>query len=181
MSIGINLWIFYIVGYALVYPLRLWAERKRGEPFEDPELSSQKKVLIPALIWIVGGFVISLFVPINLGLSLYLGLIFSIIGLIIVGLTFYSFSQTPGLTTTKIHKYSRNPNYIGWIIFIGGLTLIGWSESVWSIIFLLYFLYTIGYLHSNVLLEEKFLTSKYGESYQEYLKTTPRYLGKPKK
>ncbi|MFX1250926.1 MAG: methyltransferase family protein [Promethearchaeota archaeon] len=181
MSIPINLWMFYVGGYAIAYPLRIWADRKRGEPFEDPELLSQKKVFIPAMIWLVGGFLISLFVPVNFGLSFYLGLFFAIIGLIIVGLTFYSFAHSPGLTTTRIHRYSRNPNYIGWTFFMGGLTLIGWSASIWSILFLVYFIFTVGYLHWTVLLEEAYLANKYGDSYKEYLKKTPRYLGIPKK
>ena len=129
------------------------------------------------MIWLIGGFLISLFVPVNFELSFYFGLFFAIIGLIIVGLTFHSFAHSPGLTTMKIHRYSRNPNYIGWIFFMGGLTLIGWSESIWSILFLLYFIFTVGYLHWTVLLEEAFLANKYGDSYQEYLKKTPRYLG----
>ncbi|MFW9995866.1 MAG: methyltransferase family protein [Candidatus Odinarchaeota archaeon] len=180
MSSIINLWLFYVAGYAIAYPLRIWAEKKRGEPFEDPELSSQKKIIIPAMIWIITGLLISLFVPINSGFLSYSGLTLAIIGLIIVGLAFYSFAQQPGLTTTGIHHYSRNPNYIGWTIFFLGLTLIGWSESIWSIIFLMYLIYTVGYLHWTVLLEEAFLTNKYGDPYREYLEKTPRYLGKPK-
>ncbi|MFX1514109.1 MAG: methyltransferase family protein, partial [Promethearchaeota archaeon] len=156
-------------------------DRKRGEPFEDPELLSQKKIFIPAMIWLLGGFIISLFVPVNFGLLFYFGLSFALVGLIIVGFTFYSFAHKSGLTTTRIHRYSRNPNYIGWIFFMGGLSLIGWSESIWSIIFLLYFIFTVGYLHWTVLLEEAFLANKYGDSYQEYQKKTPRYVGIPKK
>ncbi|MFX1250927.1 MAG: methyltransferase family protein [Promethearchaeota archaeon] len=181
MSIPINLWMFYVGGYAIAFLLQTWANRKRGEPFDDPELISQKIIFIPAMIWLIGGFIISLFVPVNFGLSFYLGLLFAIIGLIIGGLTLYSFAHSPGLTTTRIHRYSRNPIYVGWTFFIGGLTLIGWSASVWSIIFLIYFIITIPYLHSVVLLEEAFLANKYGDSYKEYLKKTPRYLGIPKK
>jgi protein-S-isoprenylcysteine O-methyltransferase Ste14 len=62
-----------------------------------------------------------------------------------------------------------------------GLALIGWSESIWSIIFLIYFIITMPYFHWTVLLEENFLKKKYGDAYQQYLKTTPRYLGRPKK
>jgi protein-S-isoprenylcysteine O-methyltransferase Ste14 len=177
----INLWLFYVVGYAIAYPLRNWAQKKRGEPFEDPELLSQKRVMIPAMLWILGGFVISLFVPINFGILFYFGLTFAIIGVIIVGYVFYSFAHNPGLAIRGIYRYSRNPNYIGWTIFFLGLTLIGWSESIWSLFFLIYLLYTIGYFYWIVLQEEVFLANKYGDSYREYLKRTPRYFGKPRK
>lgn len=176
MADYLNLWIFYVAGYAIVYPIRIWADKKRGEPFEDPELSSQPKVLIPALIWIIAGLVISIFTPISTGTSLYLGIGCAILGVIIVVLSFYSFASSSGLNTTKIHRYSRNPNYIGWNIFIGGLTWIGWSSSFWSFLFLFFFLYTIIYLHMTILLEEKFLAGKYGESYEKYLRQTSRYF-----
>ena len=171
-----DLWLFYIGGYLFSYPLRMWAERKRGEPFEDPELTSQKRVIVPAMLWMIGGLIISIFVPINLGPLFYGGLALAIIGLVIVGCAFYSFAHQAGLTTTGIYRYSRNPNYIGWVVFFLGLTLIGWSESIWSLIFLLYSLYTIGYLHWNVLQEEVFLADKYGDSYREFLERSPRYF-----
>jgi protein-S-isoprenylcysteine O-methyltransferase Ste14 len=176
-----NLWLFYVVGYAIAYSVQTWANRKRGEPFDDPEfLYSSKKIIAGALTWIVGGFIISLFVPLNFGLLFYIGLPIAIVGMVIGVLALYSFANNAGLTTTRIHRYSRNPIYLGWTIFFLGLTMIGWSDSLLSIIFLLYFFITIPYLHWTVLLEEKFLANKYGESYREYLEKTPRYFGIPK-
>jgi protein-S-isoprenylcysteine O-methyltransferase Ste14 len=179
---SINLWLFYAIGYGIAMVVQIWANKKRGEPFEDPELLMSNKILfLIAIIWLFGGFIICLFVPVNFGLQFYIGSIFCIIGLIIVLATFYSFAQKPGLATAIIHRYSRNPNYIGWIIFYFGLFLIGWSLSIWSIIFFIYFLITIPYLHWCVLIEEKFLSNKYGDAYKDYLKKTPRYIGRPRK
>ncbi|MFX1483620.1 MAG: methyltransferase family protein [Promethearchaeota archaeon] len=179
--IGIfNLWLFYIGGYAIVYPLRLWAEKKRGSPFEDPELTSQRRFMIPAVIWMLIGLVISFFVPIEYGLLFYPGLVIALLGIILVAIVFHSFAKQPGLATGGIQRYSRNPNYIGWTIYFLGLTLIGWSGSIWSYLFLFYLVYTAAYLHWNVLHEEVFLANKYGDAYEEYLRTTPRYFGRPK-
>lgn len=176
-----NLWIFYVVGYAIAYSVQTWANRKRGVPFDDPEfLYSSKKIIAGAMIWIFGGFIISIFVPVNFGILFYVGFSLACLGMSIGVLALYSFAHNSGLTTSRIHRYSRNPIYLGWTIFFLGLTLIGWSESLWSIIFLLYFFITMPYLHWTVLLEENFLANKYGESYQEYLKKTPRYFGKAK-
>jgi protein-S-isoprenylcysteine O-methyltransferase Ste14 len=175
-----NLWSFYIGGYAIVYPLRLWAEKKRGMPFEDPELASQRRFMIPAALWMIGGLLISLFVPINLGPLFFVGLGIAIVGISLVGMVFYSFAKQPGLATGGIQRYSRNPNYIGWTIYFLGLTLIGWSLSIWSILFLCYLIYTAAYLHWNVLHEEVFLANKYGDSYKDYLAKTPRYFGRSK-
>ena len=174
----LNLWIFYIGGYAIAYPLRMWAENKRGMPFEDPDLTSQKKVMIPATIWMIAGLAISVFVPISSGVLLGAGLAIAIIGFVLVGIVFYSFANQPGLATQGVHRFSRNLNYIGWTVYFLGLTVIGWSESIWSILFLAYLIYTAIYLHWNVLQEEKFLLHKYGESYQSYLESTPRYFGR---
>ncbi len=126
------------------------------------------------------GFCYGVFIPVSLNSFFYVGIVCTLIGIAIVGLSFYSFSQKAGLTTANIHKYSRNPNYLGIFVFIGGLTVMGWSISIASIAYLLYFVYTLFYLHWVVLQEEKFLTCKYGDEFRKYLKKTPRYLGLPK-
>jgi len=173
-----NLWMFYVGGYAIVYPLRIWAEKKRGMPFEDPELTAQRKLMIPAAVWMISGLLISLFVPIDFGILFYPGLVVAIVGLILVAIVFHSFAKQPGLAVSGIQRYSRNPNYIGWTIYFLGLTLIGWTGSIWSILFLCYLIYTAVYLHWNVLHEEVFLANKYGDSYTDYLERTPRYFGR---
>jgi protein-S-isoprenylcysteine O-methyltransferase Ste14 len=38
--------------------------------------------------------------------------------MVIVDLTFYSFANHRGLVLTGIHRYSRNPGYIGWAMAI---------------------------------------------------------------
>ncbi|MFW9890085.1 MAG: methyltransferase, partial [Candidatus Thorarchaeota archaeon] len=171
-----NLWVFYLGGYVIAYAIQEWANRRRGEPFDDPEFMYRKRVFIPALAWIFGGFILSIFVPIVLGYLFFIGLVIAIVGMAIGILALYSFANNPGLTTTRIHRYSRNPIYVGWTIFFLGLTLIGWSGSFWSVIFLMYWIFTVGYLHFTVLQEEEFLTNKYGASYKEYMENTPRYL-----
>jgi protein-S-isoprenylcysteine O-methyltransferase Ste14 len=133
-----------------------------------------------AMIWLIGGFVISLFVPIEFGMLFVLGLIFYIIGLIIVGGRFNSFANNRDLVTTGIHRYLRNPGYVGWTFVIFRMSLIGWSSSIGSILFLIYFVLTILYFHWTVLLEEQCLVDKYGETYREYLGSTPRHFGVPR-
>jgi protein-S-isoprenylcysteine O-methyltransferase Ste14 len=183
LNLGIrldNLWVFYVLAYAIALPIQTWANEKRGEPFDDPEfLFRGKKIFAIAMIWLIGGLVISLFVPIEFGTTFILGIFFYLIGLIIVVGTFHSFANNRGLVTTGIHKYSRNPGYVGWTLVIFGMSLIGWSSSVWSILFLVYFILTIPYFHWTVLLEEAFLVEKYGNPYREYFDNSPHYLGVP--
>jgi protein-S-isoprenylcysteine O-methyltransferase Ste14 len=173
----LNLWLFYVLAYAIALPVQTWANNKRGAPFDDPEFLYADKKLFPiAMIWLIGGLLISLFVPIEFGTTFILGMFFYLIGLFIVIATFRSFANNRGLVTTGIHRYSRNPGYVGWSLVIFGMTLIGWSSSFWSIIFLIYFILTILYFHWTVLMEEEFLLNKYGDSYQTYLNNTSRYL-----
>lgn len=173
-----NLWFFYVIAYVVAYSIQLWANHKRGEPFDDPEfLFRGSKIFVIAMVWLISGFVISLFVPVDFGSWFVAGMVFYIAGILIGAAALYSFAQNKGLVTSGIHKYSRNPIYVGWTLVIFGMTLMGWSSSVWSLLFLLYFLITIPYFHWTVSLEEKFLANKYGDSYIAYLRSTPRYLG----
>ena len=177
-----NLWLFYVLAYAIALPMQTWANKRRGQPFDDPEFLFRGKFIFPlAMLWLIGGFVISLLVPLVSGVLFIVGLCFYIGGLTFVGFTFYSFAHHRGLVTTGIHRYSRNPGYVGWILVLLGLTLMGWSRSIWSIVFLIYLIVTILYFHWTVLLEERFLANKYGDSYREYLRNTSRYFGVSKR
>jgi protein-S-isoprenylcysteine O-methyltransferase Ste14 len=179
MSVHVdNLWLFYVLAYAIALPMQTWANKKRGHPFDDPEFLFRGKIIFPlALLWLVGGFIISLFVPLVPGALFIVGLCSYIGGLAVVGFTFYSFAHHRGLVTTGIHRYSRNPGYVGWVLVLLGLTLQGWSRSLGSIVFLIYVIVTIPYFHWTVLLEERFLGNKYGDSYRQYLRNTSRYFG----
>jgi protein-S-isoprenylcysteine O-methyltransferase Ste14 len=56
----------------------------------------------------------------------------------------------------------------------------GWAASFWSFMFFIYFVVTIFYLHWTILFEERYLAGKHGDSYRQYLASTPRYFGIPK-
>lgn len=177
-----NLWVFYVLAYAIAFPVQAWANHKRGEPFDDPEfLFNGPWIVTLAMVWLIGGLVISLFVPVDFGPLFFVGLIVYIGGIIVGVLGLYSFAQNSELATRSIHRYSRNPLYVGWALAILGMALMGWSQSAWSIGFMIYFLITLVYFHWTVTLEEAFLLKKYGDSYRDYLNSSARYFGIPKK
>jgi len=176
-----NLWLFYVLAYAIAYPLRNWANKKRGEPIEDPEFLAQHRlVFAAAMIWLFGGLILSLFVPLTSGPLFYFGLCFYLLGLFIASAALYTLGDRPGLVGIGVYRWSRNPNYVGWTFLIFGLTLMGWSTSLWSILYMIYFLLTIPYFHWTVLTEEAYLVDKFGMSYREYLSKTARYFGMTK-
>lgn len=174
-----NLWVFFVLGYGIIWASMILASRKRGKPIEDPELYKfhGKKIPIIGWMWLVVVFLISLFVPVNFGVLFWLGLPLYLLGMVLNTIAMYSFAQSPGgINTTGIYRYSRNPMYVGGFFFLLGLCLMGWSASVWSIVFLILFIFSIPYYHWTVLLEEAFLENKYGEVYLKYRQTVPRYL-----
>lgn len=178
-----NLWLFFVLGYGLIWASMGWANRKRRKPIEDPELYKfhGKTMVVIHWMWFIPVFLVSLFVPVSFGFLFWIGLLLFIIGIILNLISMYSFAQfTGGVNTTGIYHYSRNPMYVGGFFFFLGLCLMGWSISVWSVIFLILFILSIPYSHWTVLLEESFLEDKYGDSYREYVNKTPRYIGRQK-
>ncbi len=153
-----NLWIFYVLAYAIALPMQEWANHQRGKPFDDPEfLFNGPWIVTLAMAWLISGLVISLFVPIEFGPLFYVGLVFYIGGIIVGVLGLYSFARNHELVIRGVHRYSRNPLYVGWAVVILGMALIGWSATAWSVAFVIYFLVTLVYFHWTVTLEEAFL------------------------
>ena len=176
-----NLWLFFVLGYGVIWASMGWANRKRGKPIEDPELYKfhGKKILLIGWVWLITIFLVSLFVPLNFGFLFWIGLLLFIIGIILNLISMHSFAQfIGGVNTTGIYRYSRNPMYVGGFFFFCGLCLMGWSKSFWSLIFLILFILSVPYYHWTILLEESFLEHKYGDFYREYKNKAPRYLGK---
>jgi protein-S-isoprenylcysteine O-methyltransferase Ste14 len=60
------------------------------------------------------------------------------------------------------------------------MSLMGWSASLSSILFLVYFFLTNPYFHWTVSVEGDYLVNKHGDSYREFLDNTPRYFKLPK-
>lgn len=78
------------------------------------------------------------------------------------------------LVTTGMYRYSRNPQYLGFI-----LLLFGYSFSLGSI--LVAFLTVIGLFaifRKRIKLEEKLLLATFGDDYREYVARTWRLLPK---
>lgn len=78
----------------------------------------------------------------------------------------------PGkLTLTGPYRWSRNPQYVGYFLFLLGFALNDWSG--WSLVVLGV---VAGSLHLLVLIEEEHLRRTFGERYAEFCQRVPRYL-----
>ncbi len=76
------------------------------------------------------------------------------------------------LTTSGVYRWSRNPQYVGYFLFLLGFALNDWSP--WCLAAL--FVVAIS-LHLLVLVEEEHLRRVFGEQYVEFRSKTPRYAG----
>ena len=110
------------------------------------------------------------------------GLIFIIIAMSIIYSAlrkFKSNSEDPNPTSSStqifcdgIYKYTRNPMYLGLILFQIGL---GMVLSMIHIIFFTLFTYFV-YRYGVIAREEAYLNQKFGESYKQYTQKTRRWF-----
>ena len=84
-------------------------------------------------------------------------------------------TQTDQLITGGIYRYSRNPQNVGWILGLLGMSILGDSAValVLTGLFALIF-------RTHLPREEAHLERIYDEAYRRYRQRTPRYLGLPK-
>lgn len=79
--------------------------------------------------------------------------------------------DTGKLALTGLYRWSRNPQYVGWILFLLGFALNDWS---WGCLVAL--LIESVSLHLLVLIEEAHLRRVFGEPYIEFCRKVPRYF-----
>ncbi|MBT8107386.1 MAG: isoprenylcysteine carboxylmethyltransferase family protein [Gammaproteobacteria bacterium] len=108
----------------------------------------------------------------------YVGVVIGVAGLVICLASMVAFRstskilclETGQLTTAGPYRWSRNPQYVGWFMFVLGFALNDWS--LWCLAAL--FMVAIS-LHLLVLVEEEHLHRVFGEQYREFQLQVPRY------
>ena len=93
-------------------------------------------------------------------------------GILLVIFGWYQIYEAKGkLVKTGLYKYTRNPQYIGFLLITGGLN-IQWltiiTTALWPVLAFLYWRLTK--------IEEKESEAKYGKEFLEYKGTTPRFI-----
>jgi len=139
----------------------------------------EKALNIMSMLVVIFGFIYSIFLPVKFGtIWFYIGGIFFLIGFILY------FSAIVSLRNVSANKpfdkgpyrFSRHPFYVSMIFIFISVIIISLS---WIFLILLAFL--LLHLIIAVPAEERYCLDKYGETYQEYMRKTPRWIGIPKK
>ena len=86
------------------------------------------------------------------------------------------FCTDPGeLTLTGLYRFSRNPQYVGWLLFVLGFALTDWSWWCFGAVAV------IGIsIHLLVIIEEEHLHRVFGDRYDAFWRRVPRYVGWPR-
>ena len=79
------------------------------------------------------------------------------------------------LTVTGPYRWSRNPQYVGWVMFVLGFALTDWSWWCFGAVAV------IGIsIHLLVIIEEEHLHRVFGEKYDAFWRRVPQYVGWPR-
>jgi len=137
-----------------------------------------EKALSSSMILFLFAFIYSVFLPLKLGSAwLYVGITIYALGLVMFIVAIVNIATTPhGQPFTKgLYRYSRHP-----MTFWANLMHIGISISTASWVFVLFSIVYAILWHLIVISEERGCLEKYGAAYREYLKSTPRWIGRSK-
>jgi protein-S-isoprenylcysteine O-methyltransferase Ste14 len=166
-------------GWLLILPaffIFLLGTMINKEKFDMPSIpKNEERYYSMTIIIIFVCFIYPFFLPLELGtIWLYLGFIIYLPGMILLTLAEINFitTQQDTLVTKGVYRVSRNPMYLGaLIVFVSiGIACMAWFYLMLAIIY---------FILSNIIIlsEERFCLGKYGEKYEKYLNTTPRWIG----
>ena len=177
------------VGIVLVGLIAQWC---RGRVRQQHRKQGELSIVTVTGIWVVyiGHLVLTLLatlsglwpLPINDAMGFGIGCIAIVVGvgLFVVGIfSFGSLKRMNGrlndkLMTDGIYRWSRNPQNVGWVLFLLGVSVVG--KSGFAI--LLTGLFWIRFA-SYVRIEERQLEDRFGDEYRKYLQCSHRYFGPP--
>jgi len=139
-----------------------------------------EKILAYSTHVIIMPFVVvySVFLPLQTGtVWLYVGLPIFAVSLVMYVVTILNIATTPvdEPVTKGVYRILRHPIYFGgFLMYIGvGIACASWVVLLCAVLWLVLF-------HIVVPTEERFLVEKYGGAYQEYMNSTPRWIGIPR-
>lgn len=185
-EVGIwNAWILWLLQFAsMVTPNFFMNEEAKARANRAPQMvpfNKTEKILALSthVIIMPSSIIYSIFLPLKIDTPwFYTGLAIFILALIMSVLTTVSFAGTPvdKPVTSGIYRISRHPIYLsGFLVNLSiGIACASWVILLCAVLWIILWRIVVP-------TEERFLIDRYGDSYQDYINRTPRWLGIPKK
>ena len=140
---------------------------------EEEKTLSKFTALVAIIMWVY-----AIFLPLKTGTAwLYAGIALYVIGMIIGIFATITIAGTElgKPFTTGMYRYSRHALSLNMFLILLG---IGIATASWLYLLLLVILMVL--THFQVVIEERSCSEKFGDTYREYLNSTPRWIGIPK-
>ena len=139
----------------------------------------ERTYLLAGMVFMGSMWIYSIFLPLSLGkVWFYVGLAFYLVGwaFLILALLVFTSSSVDKPNTTGVYRISRHPWYIGmFMLYIGT----GVASASWVYI-LIASLLLATYRSAYLIPEERMCCERFGNTYEEYINRTPRWIGMPK-
>jgi len=174
-----NAWILVIpMLITFIFDVKATAARESGKS-GDFQLTRKENIIMNAVFLpMVVSFVYAVFLPLQLGTAwLYSGLLVYLFGIVFTIVALLNFATSPKdkVITKGLYRFSRNPMYIGLLLMQIGL---GIACTSWLYLLLTVVLMIL--LNTILSSEERYCLHRYGDAYQKYMNSTPRWIGIPK-
>ena len=174
-----NAWILVIPILVLSFSdMKVTAARESGKEGDFKLTRKESRIINLIFLPMIVSWVYTVFLPLQLDIIwLYSGLIVYLFGIVFAVVAIQNFATSPKdkLITRGLYRYTRNPAYIGMILIQMG---VGIACASW-----LYIILTVAFivlLNANLSAEERYCSYRFGDDYQKYLNSTPRWIGIPK-
>ena len=173
-----NEWLFFVYYWLSMPLLRLVCPSILSRLSVAPETSGERRLRIAQWVLFLAGAVYSVFVPLQVGTTLFaVGLPIALIGAVGFGLAVLSLPGSnldAGPLSRGAYRFSRHPMYVTSIVMFVGVAIAGRSLGL--------FIYAVlaGVLQVMAARrEERQCLVTYGETYEDYMRETPRWIGLP--
>jgi len=174
-----NAWILTIPILIISFSdMAATASRESGKE-ADFKLTKKENAISNAIfLSMIISWLYTVFLPLQLStIWLYSGLIIFLFGAVFTTTAIINFATSPKekVITKGLYHFTRNPTYIGLILMHTGLGIVcaSWLYLLLTAVFLIM-------LNTISPSEELYLLHRYGDDYQKYKNSTPRWIGIPK-
>jgi len=161
-----------IIRYGVLYAVNRDALKRAA--FFPPMVGGEKAAYWLYQLSTAAIFIYSFFVKVKLQSNLLIsGMIVYCVGIVLCIVSTVNFGrpQRNGINTKGLYRFSRNPMYVAYFLYLLGCVLL-WQSLVMLFLLIIFQLTA----HWIILSEERWCAAAFGEDYRHYMKQTRRYI-----